>query len=151
MSVPYANTSSGDKALAEIQKILRHFGCNKFGNWTDDEKGSVAVQFEYHGRQVQIEASAKGWAALYLKAEPWSQRRRKTRIEYERDALEQGSIAVYSMLRDWIKGQVTAVETGILTFEGAFLGQIMLPSGRTVLDHIAKEKLLPSPTPETEG
>ena len=106
------------------------------------------MQFEYHGRQVQIEASAKGWAAMYLKEEPWSYRRRKDRVDYERDVLEQGSIAVYSMLRDWIKGQVTAVESGILSFEGAFLGQIMLPSGRTVLDHIAKEKLLPAPEEE---
>ena len=145
MTVPYANTSSGEKAMSEIQKILRHFGCNKFGSWVDDEKGSVAVQFEYHGRQVQIEASAKGWAAMYLREEPWSRRRHKTRTQYERDVLAQGSVAVYSMLRDWIKGQVTAVESGILSFEGAFLGQIMLPSGRTVLDHIQTEKLLPAP------
>jgi hypothetical protein len=49
------------------------------------------------------------------------------------------------MLRDWIKGQVTAVESGILTFEGAFLGQILLPSGRTVLQHIETEKMLAAP------
>jgi hypothetical protein len=54
------------------------------------------------------------------------------------------SVAVYSILRDWIKGQVTAIETGILTFEGAFLGQILLPSGRTVLEHAAESKLLPA-------
>ena len=53
------------------------------------------------------------------------------------------SIAVYSILRDWIKGQVTAIETGILTFEGAFLGQILLGSGRTVLEHAVKSNMLP--------
>jgi hypothetical protein len=51
-------------------------------------------------------------------------------------------VAVYSILRDWIKGQITAIETGILSFEGAFLGQIMLPSGRTVLEHVESNKIL---------
>lgn len=59
---------------------------------------------------------------------------RSTKIEHERKALEQGMVSIYSVLRDWIKGQITAVETGILSFEGAFLGQILLPSGRTVLE-----------------
>lgn len=48
-------------------------------------------------------------------------------------------------LRDWIKGQVTAIETGVLTFEGAFLGQILLPSGKTVLEHAEAANLLPGP------
>jgi hypothetical protein len=61
-------------------------------------------------------------------------------------ALKQGQIAVYSMLRDWIKGQVTAVETGILSFEGAFLGQILLPSGDTVLERVERENLLALPS-----
>ena len=47
-----------------------------------------------------------------------------------------------SVLRDWIKGQVTAVEVGIVSFEGAFLGQILLGDGRTVLDHAVEGKLL---------
>jgi hypothetical protein len=33
------------------------------------------------------------------------------------------------------QGQITAIEVGVLTFEGAFLGQIMLPgTGKTVLE-----------------
>ena len=41
---------------------------------------------------------------------------------------------VECFLRDWVKGQVTAIETGMLSFEGAFLGQILLPNGQTVLE-----------------
>jgi hypothetical protein len=51
-------------------------------------------------------------------------------------------VAVYSILRDWIKGQITAIQTGILSFEGAFLGQILLTSGKTVLEHVEAEKLI---------
>lgn len=66
-------------------------------------------------------------------------------MEYERKALDIASVAVYSILRDWIKGQVMAIETGILTFEGAFLGQILLPnSGTTVMEAVFKKGMLPA-------
>lgn len=145
MTLPYSTASSGDKALAEIQKVLRHFGCNKFGSMVDDDAREIIIQFEWQGRMVSIRASCKGYAAAWLKENPWSYRRRLTKIEYERKALEIGSIAIYSVVRDWIKGQVTAIETGILTFEGAFLGQILLPNGKTVLEHVQSDKLLPAP------
>jgi hypothetical protein len=61
----------------------------------------------HRGRQVQLRASAKGWAQMYLKENPWTYNRRSTRTEYEQAALQQGHIAINSVLRDWIKGQVT--------------------------------------------
>lgn len=143
MGLPYENSTSGQSALGEIQKLLRGFGCSKFGSMLDDEKGEVVVQFEYRGRFVSIPASFKGYAQAWLKAHPYSNRMRCSRIEHERKALNVASVAVYSILRDWIKGQITAIETGILSFEGAFLGQIMLPNGRTVIEHTQAAGLLP--------
>ncbi len=145
MTLPYSSASSGDKALAQIQKILRHFGCNKFGSMVDDENGELIIQFEWNRRMVSIKCSFRGYAAAWLKENPWSYRRQSTEIEWERKAMEIGSVAIYSVARDWIKGQVTAIETGVLTFEGAFLGQIMLPSGKTVLEHVESDKLLEAP------
>lgn len=145
VSLPYENTTSGEKALDEVRKMLTKFGCNKFGTMTDTEMGEVMVQFEYRGRQVHVKASARGYAAAWLKENPWSYRSKRTQDEHKRRASDQGQIAIYSILRDWIKGQVMAIECGILTFEGAFLGQIFLPSGRTVLEHIQTENLLPAP------
>jgi hypothetical protein len=49
--------------------------------------------------------------------------------EREAEAAHVGQVAVSSILRDWIKGPVTASEVGMLSFEGAFLGQILLPNG----------------------
>jgi hypothetical protein len=143
MPLPYENSTSGERALGEIQKLLRSFGCNKFGSMIDDEAKEILVQFEYRGRQCNVRASIRGYAAAWLKAHPFSSRSRGTRTDYERKAMDIASTAVYSILRDWIKGQVTAIETGILTFEGAFLGQILLGNGRTVLEHAAETKLLP--------
>ncbi|MFL1404234.1 hypothetical protein ACJO2E_02675 [Marinobacter sp. M1N3S26] len=145
MSLPYENATSGDKALGEIQKILRGFGCQKFGSMVDDEEQSLTVQFQHRGKMVSVKASFAGYAAAWLKEHPYSNRMRKTRQEHERQAYDKASVAVYSILRDWIKGQVMAIETGILSFEGAFLGQILLPDGQTVLDYAERQDLLPGP------
>ena len=143
MTLPYENATSGERALGEIQKILRSFGCNKFGSMVDDGAQEVTMQFEYRGRQVSVQASIRGYAAAWLKEHPWTTRTRATKIEHERKAMNIASTAVYSILRDWIKGQIMAIETGILSFEGAFLGQILLPSGRTILETVAEQKMLP--------
>lgn len=145
MTLPYSTATSGDKALGEIQKILRGFGCNKFGSMVDDSAGELLVRFEYHDKMVSVKASTKGYAAAWLKENPWTHRRAGTKLQYERKALDIAGVAVYSILRDWIKGQVMAIETGILSFEGAFLGQILLPSGKTILEHATDSKLLPAP------
>lgn len=144
MGLPYESTTSGEKALGEMQKILRAFGCNKFGNMLDTEKGELMVQFEYRGRQVSVTASSKGYAAAWLKAHPYTYATRATKSQHEQKALRIGGVAVYSILRDWIKGQIMAVETGVLSFEGAFLGQIMLPSGKTVLEQVQTQEMLPA-------
>lgn len=146
MALPYENTTAGEKALGEIQKILRGFGCSSFGSMIDDEAGEVLVQFKYRNTPVSVKASIRGYAAAWLKEHPYGGRTRCTRTQHERKALDIASVAVYSILRDWIKGQVAAIETGVLSFEGAFLGQIMLPTGRTVLDFMQNEaQLLPAP------
>lgn len=142
MTLPYSKAQSGQKALGEVQKILRHFGCNKFGSMVDDDEGCLILQFEFQKRMVQVKASYRGYAAAWLKENPWNYRRKGNNTDHERKAMEIASVAIYSVLRDWIKGQVTAVETGILSFEGAFLGQILLPSGLTVLEQVQADKLI---------
>lgn len=139
MALPYENSTSGKNAMNETQKILRSFGATSFGHFEDFEEGSVTVQFQWRERRVTIKASAKGYAAAWLRAHPYSSRMRASRQQHEARAMKQGQIAVYSILRDWIKGQVTAVEVGMLSFEGAFLGQILLPSGDTVLERIERQ------------
>lgn len=151
MGLPYENTTSGNNAINDIQKMLRGFGCNKFGTGEDFETGDLFVQFEHRGRMVNLKASAKGYAAAWLREHPWNaSRSRITRAEHESKALQIGGIAVYSILRDWVKGQVTAIEIGMMSFEAAFLSHIMLPSGLSVIEHVESKKLLSAPTPDPE-
>lgn len=142
MALPYESATSGEKAIGEIQNILQGFGCVKFGSMMDFSTGELLVQFEYRGRHVSVKASAKGYAAAWLRQNPFTSRTRATREQHEKRALDIGGTAIYSMVRDWIKGQVTAIETGILTFDGAFLGQLLLKNGQTVLEKVTESKML---------
>lgn len=146
MALPYSNARSGAKAIADIQKMLKEFGCTKFATGEDFETGTLFVQFEHHGRMIHMEASGKGYAAAWLKENPWTYRRTCNQKEWESKALHKGSIAICSILRDWVKAQVTVIEIGMFTFEGAFLSHMMLPNGISVIEHIEKEKLLEAPT-----
>lgn len=145
MGLPYENATSGNNAINEIQKLLRTFGCTKFGTGEDFEAGEIYIQFEHRGRQVMLRASARGYAAAWLRAHPHGPRIKATKREHEMRALSIGSVAVYSILRDWVKGQVTAIEIGMLTFEAAFLAHILLSNGQTVIEEIEQQKLLPAP------
>lgn len=142
MSLPYENATSGAGALEEIAKVLKRFGCGRFGTMTDSEAGELIVQFNFRGKDVIVKASARGYAAAWLKEHPYGPRTKGTKLQHEKRALAQAEVSVCSVLRDWIKGQVVAVEVGAISFEGAFLGQILLPDGRTVLDHAVDKQLL---------
>jgi hypothetical protein len=144
VSTPYAAATTGVKAREEITKILRRFGCESIGFMDDFDKHEVLLAFTHRGRNVQLRASAKGWAQIWLKQNPHSYRSRRSRTEHEQAALRQGHIAVNSILRDSIKGQITAVECGILSFEAVFMPFMLTADGRPLIERVGD--LLPEPT-----
>lgn len=147
-SIPYANATTGASARAEITKILKAFGCSQIGFMDDFEKAELILAFTHRGRNVQLRASAKGWAKMYLNANPWNERRTLRRVEYENAALEKGLVAINSILRDWVKGQVAAVECGILSFGAVFMPYMLTGDGQTVAELVESKGLLPPPTGE---
>ena len=148
MSVPYAHASSGLKARDEITKMLQRFGCESVGFMDDFAEYSVMLAFRHHDRPVQLKASAKGWAAMYLRENPYTYRRKVNKREYEQAALQQGVVAINSILRDWVKGQITAVECGMLSFEAVFMPHMLTNNGQTVVERIETMDLLPPPRAE---
>ncbi len=91
------------------------------------------------------EYSDRSWAQMFLKESPWTHRRRETRTNYEQAALRQGLIAINSILRDWVKGQLTAVECGVLSFEAVFMPYMLTNDGRPLIERALAENLLPAP------
>lgn len=146
MDIPYASATSGAAAREEITRILRHFGCSSVGFMDDFDDAAVILAFQWRDRPIQMRASAKGWASAWLKANPWTPRRKSNSRDYEAKALRQGMIAVNSILRDWVKGQVTAVETGIMTFDHAFLPHMIGHDGRPGVEVLREHMALPAPS-----
>ena len=146
MTVPYEGATSGAKARDEITKMLRKFGCESVGFMDDFQEQTVLLAFKHRGRPVQLCASARGWAALYLKEHPWNYARKSNKAEHEQKAVSQGLIAVNSILRDWVKGQITAVECGVLSFDAVFLAHMLTNDGRPLIERIQSLEMLPAPT-----
>lgn len=144
-TVPYENATSGGKARDEVVALLRRFGCESVGFMDDFADNSLLLQFTHRGRAVQLKASARGWAQMYLKAHPYTHRTRGTKTDHEQKALRQGLIAINSIIRDWVKGQVTAIECGVLSFEAVFMPYMLTADGRPLIERIAETKLLPAP------
>ena len=144
-NTPYAHATSVVAARDEITKLLRRFGCESIGFMDNFEEHELLLAFKHHGRQMHLRASAKGWAELYLREHPYNpSRHRHNLAEHKRRALAQGLIAVNSILRDWIKGQIMAIETGLVSFEAVFLPFMLTHDGRTIADRAdeLKTKLL---------
>ena len=72
MTLPYEGATSGDKALADIQKILQKFGCQQFGSMVDNEAKEIRIFFKYRNRQINMPASMSGYAAAWLKEHPFN-------------------------------------------------------------------------------
>jgi hypothetical protein len=141
-NTPYAEATSGVAARDEITRLLRRFGCEQIGFMDDYQASEVLLVFKHRGRQMQLRASAKGWAALYLKEHPYNYRHKHSEQQHRDKALAQGHIAINSILRDWVKGQLMAVETGMLSFDAVFLPFMLTHDGHTVSERADQLGLL---------
>ena len=140
-AIPYEEATTGERAREEITNMLRRYGAQRVGFMDEFDTHTLILYFEHKGRPVQLKASAQGWANLYLQHHPWTTRRRSTKDEWERKALQQGQRAVNSILRDWVKGQITAIECGLLTFENVFLPHMLLADGQSIGEALEKKGL----------
>lgn len=143
--IPYTGATSNDRARGEIVKMLRRIGCDRIGFLEEYSTGAVLLTFEHRGRPIQMRASAHGWATWFLRENPWNSRRSSTPEQWRKKAIDQGMIAVSSILRDWCKGQVTAIECGIFPAEAAFFAYMITNDGKTVFQRAEEAKMLPPP------
>src|SRR5438132_10390355 len=70
---PAFNTLARSLASKRVRKSpsLRRTGCEEIGFMDNYNEHAVLLAFTHRGRRVQLNASAKGWAQLYLKVHPW--------------------------------------------------------------------------------
>jgi hypothetical protein len=141
--IPYASATSGARAREETIKWLRRLGCEEIGFMDKFEQHELLLYFKHRGRSIQLTVSAKGWAQKYLKENPYTYRMRRTRTDYEQEILRQDHIVANSVLRDHAKASVTAIESGILSFEAIFTPHMLTNDGRPLIERV--NDLLPKP------
>lgn len=126
-------TVSIESSQAEIARLIVRFGARRFMSGFDDDKRLAIVQFEAHNRRVKF--------ILYM-PDPSSREFTHNARGQVRNATQRDNAYQAECRRLWrslvlvIKSKLEAVESGIETFEDAFLANIVLPSGQTVGEFI---------------
>lgn len=147
MELPYQEAKAGQRRENEIRDTLRELGAGKIGFMQDYDNDEIICQFQLGQRQISVVVSISGYAAAWLKANPWSARRTLSESAWAKKAHAQAQISVWAVLADWVKSQATMIYIGALDFDTAFLAHIAAPDGRRLIEVIRDQKhnLLPPP------
>ena len=116
-STPYYHTTNAQTARDEIIRRLSAVGCTDVEFEDDRDAYTVTVRWEHNGRKCAITGSARGWAHHHLTSYPHTSRMRLPGSAYHKQVLDKGQVAVNSILRDYLRCQLAAVETGAVSFE----------------------------------
>lgn len=123
----YAKNTSvpADRSRGEIERILTRYGADAFSYGWEGHRAIVA--FRCHGRMVKFTIPMPT-VEEHMRTETGRQRTRSSAEQ----AREQASRQRWRALALVVKAKLEAVESGIETFDEAFLAHILLPNGETV-------------------
>jgi hypothetical protein len=138
MATTYAKGTSVavDRSEAEIRALLRRYGATGF--IIGESMGRAQIAFEMHDRRVIMrlvlpERSEKRFHQTAA--------RRTTRSpEVALQLWEQACREKWRSLVLALKAKLEAVQSGIETFDQAFMAHIMLPSGDTIGEWASREE-----------
>ena len=122
---------STDRSLGEIRRTLRNYGAAGFA-FGENEQGAM-IEFVAHKRRVRFVLPMPNPAADEFTKTPTGEDRTAKQAEA---LYETACKRVYRVFVLVIKAQLEAVESGLVTFEDAFLPYTVLPGGLTVADVI---------------
>ena len=128
-----ANTDvSAINSLVEIEKTLRRYEATGFNYGWDDNHRKVAIAFRMHSRHIRfIVPLPDPNDREFEKVDRYSHRRTG---EFSPEKYDQAVRQRYRALALVIKAKLESVESGIETFDDAFMAQITLPDGSTIGD-----------------
>jgi len=115
-----------ERSRSEIETTLRRYGCTAFAFGWSAGHGAM-IQFSHMGRAIKLDIlppPGRSGSAAFEREE-----RRRWRV-----------------LLLWVKAQLEAIESKLVTFEEVFLPWTLLQDGSTVSQSVAVQKLLPQTT-----
>jgi hypothetical protein len=129
----YAETTTVpvSRSQAEIQSLIRRYGARKFVSGFDEDVRIAAIQFEMHGRRIAFRLRLPDSNDDQFRYDGRGRERSTSAWE---NAYQQECRRLWRSLLLVIKAKLESVESGVETFEEAFLPQIVLPGtdGQTV-------------------
>lgn len=141
------------KSEGEIKAIIRRYGATSFASFEGD--GVAMIAFEMKERRIVFRLPLPDRQSREFTTTP-SGKWARTKDQAEQ-AWEQACRSKWRALLLCIKAKLESVESGIETFDDAFLAHIQLPDGHTVSEHArpriaaiyasnTMQPLLPGPT-----
>ena len=128
----YANQTvvSVERSKAEIEHLLQRYGASEFAHgWKTDK---AVIQFRMMERIVRFVLPLPDKAEFAK-----TPRGRRTRNDADTlKAWEQGCRQRWRALALSIKSKLESAESGIEEFETAFMGQIVMPDGKTISETV---------------
>lgn len=126
MSGRYAEktTVPVERSEAEIKTLVQRYGARKFMSGTDEDAGLSIIQFEMRDRRVLFKLQLPSENDPAFRYDGRKRRRTDTQV---RAAYEQECRRLWRSLVITIKAKLESVESGIESFEEAFLSQLVIP------------------------
>lgn len=132
-ALPYASSNCNPAhAKGRITEMLRKFGVSRVSFDEDFGKGLLFLRFIYNDYPVSIPVNYKEMAKLYVNADPFTYRKRGTRVEWDERKSDVAYKAAFSALEDFLKGSFTIIEMKVMTFEELFLGSFVMKGGQRI-------------------
>lgn len=123
---------SSEKSRGEIERTLSRYGAKSFMYGYDDTH--AVIQFDTQDRRVRFVLPMPSRNAREFTHTPSRGTRRSPAQAAE--AYEKAVRQRWRALALVIKAKLEAIESGISSFDVEFLGQLVLPDGRTVADDV---------------
>lgn len=122
-------TVSIESSQAEIARLIIRYGARRFASGFDEDERLAVIQFEAHDRRVMFRLHMPNPA----NREFTHNARGQARTQTQRDNAYQAECRrLWRSLVMVIKAKLESVESGIETFEQAFMANVVLPGGMTV-------------------
>ncbi|MPV51043.1 hypothetical protein GCG21_13710 [Pseudactinotalea sp. HY160] len=122
---------TSSRSREEIERTLLRYGADAFAYATSRER--AMVEFSANGRRIRFLLPLPDPSSPQFTRTPTGRERSATAA---RDEWEKGTRQAWRSLALLVKAKLEAVESGIVTFEAAFLAHTVLPSGSTVADEV---------------
>ena len=123
-----------ERSRAEIERTLARYGADQFAYATNPEKAAIAFRLE--GRMVRLTVVCPSPGDPEFTETDSGKRRRASAIP---PLVDQAIRQRWRALLLLIKAKLEAVELGVTTVEEEFMGNILLPDGQTVGQHMGPQ------------